>query len=172
MEQKWAAWDNKTKEDVHELARPGLSLAGSPDVKYKHECSVRRVTWQKQPGWVSVSKRCYRTVVQGREGKELMHEGKEPTTTVQQTCPCWQLLGMCRAWVPLGHNGSSILQPTLETTKRCLKLFIPNIWAPQGPKRGKSYPNSSALGKQANKELIKEAITIVINLAICFKSLS
>lgn len=24
VEQKWTAWDNKTKEDVHELARPGF----------------------------------------------------------------------------------------------------------------------------------------------------
>lgn len=56
-----------------------LSLADSPDVKYKHECSVRRVIWQKQPGWVSVSKGCYRTAIEGREGQELMHEGKEPS---------------------------------------------------------------------------------------------
>lgn len=165
------AWDNKTKEDVHELARLGLSLADCPDVKWRQEGSVRRVTWQKQPGWVSVSQRCYQRAIQDR-GAGADDEGKEPPPLSSRPAHAGS---MRRAWDLLGHDGSSILrslQPALKTTKRFLKLFIPNFWAPQGLKRGKSYPNSSALRKQANKGLIKETITIVINLAICFKSLS
>ena len=61
----------KQRRTFMNLVYPACPWQTPSAVKYKHECPVRTVTWQRQSGWVSVSKRCYGATIRGREGQEL-----------------------------------------------------------------------------------------------------